>query len=251
MKLHEYVVVGLAAALAFGLGAVGVEAKGGKGPGAGRPAGVTTAKPKGGPKVTTMRGGAKGQTQRAAKAQGGPKVASAKKTTASQGSSRKAASTTTGSAKTKTTAKTKTDKKTASSTASPLDPPTVPTEPTPMNKAQQKIASNANLRARLQSRLPVGTDIMAAAAGFRNLGQFVAAVNVSHNLGISFDALRTRMTGDNPMSLGQAIQQVKGLNPVVAETTAQNALAQANAELETTAVALDTTSSKGNGKRRH
>jgi hypothetical protein len=244
MKLHTYAGVGLAAALAFGLGAVGVEAKGGKGPG--RPAGVTAAKPKGGAKVTTVRGGAKGQTQRAARAQGGPKVAAAKKPTASQGSTRKAARTTTGGAKTKTT------KKTASSaTTPPTTPPTVPTEPTPMNKAQQKMASNANLRAKLQSRLPPGTDIMAAAAGFRNLGQFVAAVNVSHNLGISFDALRSRMTGPDPMSLGQAIQQVKGLNPVVAESTAQNALAQANAELETTSVALDTTSSKGNGKRRH
>jgi hypothetical protein len=231
MKIHSCTWVGLAATLAFGLGAVGVEAKGGKGPGGGRRASVTAAKPKGGAKVTTVRAGAKGQTQRAAKAQGGPKVASAKKTTASPGSTRKAARTTTGSAKTST-------------------PPTVPTEPTPMNKAQQKMASNANLRAKLQSRLPPGTDIMAAAAGFRNLGQFVAAVNVSHNLGISFDALRSRMTGPDPMSLGQAIQQVKGLNPVVAETTAQNALAQANAELETTTVALDT-SSKGNAKRRH
>jgi sensor domain CHASE-containing protein len=51
---------------------------------------------------------------------------------------------------------------------------------------------------------------MAASAGFRNLGQFVAAVNVSNNLGISFTELKTRMVTDG-MSLGQAIQSVRPL----------------------------------------
>ena len=49
---------------------------------------------------------------------------------------------------------------------------------------------------------------MAAASGFRNLGQFVAAVNVSNNLGIPFAQLKTRMVDDG-MSLGQSIQALK------------------------------------------
>jgi hypothetical protein len=57
--------------------------------------------------------------------------------------------------------------------------------------------------------LPAGTDVSAAAAGFKNLGQFVAAVHVSHNLDIPFDALKTRLTGPQPVSLGQAIGELK------------------------------------------
>ena len=49
---------------------------------------------------------------------------------------------------------------------------------------------------------------MTAAKGFKNFGQFNAAVNVSHNLGISFTELKTRMV-DRHMSLGQAIQDVR------------------------------------------
>ena len=46
---------------------------------------------------------------------------------------------------------------------------------------------------------------MKASAGFKNLGQFVAAVNVSNNLGIPFSQLKTKMVDDG-MSLGQSIQ---------------------------------------------
>jgi hypothetical protein len=49
---------------------------------------------------------------------------------------------------------------------------------------------------------------MLAAEGFRNLGQFVAAVNVSNNLGIPFTELKTKMVDDG-MSLGQSIQALK------------------------------------------
>lgn len=56
---------------------------------------------------------------------------------------------------------------------------------------------------------------MLASAGFRNLGQFVAAVNVSNNLGIPFSQLKTRMV-DQGMSLGQAIQDTR---PQTSDTT--------------------------------
>jgi hypothetical protein len=45
--------------------------------------------------------------------------------------------------------------------------------------------------------------------GFKNYGQLVAARHVSENLGIDFDQLKTLMTGDNPKSLGQAIQELR------------------------------------------
>jgi hypothetical protein len=49
--------------------------------------------------------------------------------------------------------------------------------------------------------------IEAAAKGFKNLGQFVAAVHVSHNLGIPFDQLRAKMIAGD--SLGKAIHELK------------------------------------------
>src|ERR1051326_3761561 len=73
----------------------------------------------------------------------------------------------------------------------------------------QKLASNTKLASKLQSLLPPGTDLNAAASGFKNLGQFVAAVHVSHNLGIPFDQLKSKMLGPPSESLGKAISQLK------------------------------------------
>jgi len=77
-----------------------------------------------------------------------------------------------------------------------------------LTPVQQKLQKNTNLANKLQGRLPAGTDLMTASSGFRNLGQFVAAVNVSNNLGIPFTQLKTRMVDDG-MSLGQSIQALK------------------------------------------
>ena len=84
----------------------------------------------------------------------------------------------------------------------------------PLTPVQEKLKKNTNLASKLTTRLPAGTDLMAASAGFRNLGQFVAAVNVSSNLGIPFDQLKTKMVTDGK-SLGQAIQVLK---PVASAT---------------------------------
>ena len=46
-----------------------------------------------------------------------------------------------------------------------------------------KLASNPKLSAKLSALLPPGTDLTAASAGFKNLGQFVAAVHVSKRPG--------------------------------------------------------------------
>jgi hypothetical protein len=133
-------------------------------------------------------------------------------------------------------------------------------------KVGEKLAKNSALRSKLESRLTAlgytGTAYQAA-YGFKNLGQFVAATNVSQNLGISFEQLKIQMTGlsVNPdgtvlraslgpdgnvtmvdsatvttpaptKSLGQAIQTVK--STVDATTAAQTATTQADADIQST-----------------
>jgi hypothetical protein len=72
----------------------------------------------------------------------------------------------------------------------------------------QLVTQNTKLASKLQPLLPSGTNLQDAAAGFKNLGQFVAAVHVSHNLGIPFDQLKNEMIAGD--SLGKAVHQ---LNP--------------------------------------
>jgi hypothetical protein len=92
---------------------------------------------------------------------------------------------------------------------------------TPTTPTTQKV-KNPKLEARLLALLPAGTTVQDASQGFKNWGQFVAAVHVSNNLGIPFADLKTAMTGmtpgttvptvptTTPMSLGQAIQSLTG-----------------------------------------
>ena len=73
----------------------------------------------------------------------------------------------------------------------------------------QLLTQNTKLASKLQALLPAGTNLQDAAKGFKNLGQFVAAVHVSHNLGIPFDQLKAKMQGPPSESLGKAIHQLK------------------------------------------
>ncbi len=70
------------------------------------------------------------------------------------------------------------------------------------------LTQNTKLASKLQGLLPAGTDLQTAASGFKNLGQFVAAVHVSHNLNIPFDQLKAKVTGTGAESLGKAIKQL-------------------------------------------
>ena len=90
-----------------------------------------------------------------------------------------------------------------------------------------KISRNPNLAAKVASRLPSDMTLAQASTGFRNQGQFIAAVNVSKNLGIDFVKLQTAMTGQTvsvdpkthaittkptgeaPLSLGRSIQTLR------------------------------------------
>ena len=79
---------------------------------------------------------------------------------------------------------------------------------TTLSPVQQKLQRNTNLAAKLQGRLPAGTDLMTAASGFRNLGEFVSTVNASHNHGLSFVELKQRIVVQG-MSLGQASKDLR------------------------------------------
>jgi hypothetical protein len=74
--------------------------------------------------------------------------------------------------------------------------------------AGPNVPRNPKLQAKLQAMLPSGMGLQDAAAGFKNQGQFVAALHVSNNLGVPFGDLKGRMVDDG-LSLGQAIQAVK------------------------------------------
>jgi hypothetical protein len=148
----------------------------------------------------------------------------------------------------------KTSPTTTSSTSSTSGPGSTTTDPStsgstgaapngtwvPDNPIAQKLSTKPNLMSKVQRSLNI-TDPNAlnpATAGFKNFGNFVAAVNVSNNLGIKFDDLKAAMTGTtlagtstgkSPQSLGQAIQQLK---PGVDSTTeAQKAQVEANVEI--------------------
>jgi hypothetical protein len=98
------------------------------------------------------------------------------------------------------------------------------------NSVSERLASNTKLASKLQSLLPPGTDLQAAASGFKNLGQFVAAVHVSHNLGIPFDQLKAKMQGPPTESLGKAIHDLKPTVDVKAET--KKAKTEAHQDME-------------------
>jgi hypothetical protein len=68
-----------------------------------------------------------------------------------------------------------------------------------------KLSRNTQLANTLQGLLPAGTNLQQAASGFKNLKDFAAAVNAAHDLGISFDQLKAKMTGPGAENLRKAI----------------------------------------------
>ena len=92
--------------------------------------------------------------------------------------------------------------------------------PKPLQDPNSKLSQN------LQKLLPTGTTPQQACSGFKNLGQCVAAIHVSNNLGISFTDLKTKMTGSSPESLGKAIQDLKPSADSKTETKKANQQAQ-------------------------
>jgi len=100
------------------------------------------------------------------------------------------------------------------------------------DRVAASIASDSKLAARLTALLPPGTTLTQAAAGFKNQGQFIAALEASNNLGIPFADLQDRMTAGS--SLGAAIH---GLKPAM--TTADVDTSVKAAEEQAKNVQLD------------
>jgi hypothetical protein len=154
----------------------------------------------------------------------------------------------------KTTATTTSTGGTSTGTTS-TSPTTSSTTTTPMNPIAQKISSHPQLATKLTPLLPTGMTLNQASSGFRNQGQFIAALHVSKNLKIPFAQLKATMLGTstgtatatsttenatNPMSLGQAIHK---LRPTAdADTEAQHATVQASVDVKTTTTTTTSTS---------
>jgi len=98
--------------------------------------------------------------------------------------------------------------------------------PTPSLPAERAGDYKA-LAGSVAKRLPEGTDLRAAALGFRNLGDFVAAIHVSTNLKVPFAEVKARM-----MNGGTLHTAIAGLRPDTdAQIEARKARAAANEEL--------------------
>lgn len=98
------------------------------------------------------------------------------------------------------------------------------TQPRPENTIStstptKALSSNPKLKSTLQQRLgsmlPSGMDVAQAANGFKNLGQFVAAVHVSHDLDIPFTQLKDKVTSGE--KLGKAVKTLKPSSNVKSE----------------------------------
>jgi len=158
------------------------------------------------------------------KATAGPSQSTQTAPTAPTKPHTKAATTTVGATPQKTT-----------STTSPTS-----TRSTTLNPIARKIASKPNLNAKLTAMLPVranGTPMSLndASKGFRNQGQFIAALHASQRYDCGAASCFTLIKKDmvnRHMSLGQSIQDVKKLSPTAARTEARDAEHEAGRELD-------------------
>ena len=79
--------------------------------------------------------------------------------------------------------------------------------------AEMKVASeldrNPYLSSIVKPLLPPRTTMMEAAAGFKDQRQFIAAVHLSRNMGIPFNQLKLRMTGEHRMSLNDSLRDFR------------------------------------------
>lgn len=97
---------------------------------------------------------------------------------------------------------------------------------------QTRLANNPNLSARLQALLPPNVPLGIAAAGFKNQGQFIAALHVANNLNIPFDQLKMDML-ENQDSLGAAIRALRpDLSSQTVNTDLKIAQKQAKADVQ-------------------
>jgi len=102
---------------------------------------------------------------------------------------------------------------------------------------EARIERNPALKSKVESLLPAGENLQTAATGFKNEGQFIAALHVSSNLGIPFDQLKAKMMSNPPMSLGQAIHALKpALSDKEVDTATETAEKETKADEKTKSV---------------
>jgi hypothetical protein len=152
--------------------------------------------------------------------------------------------TTTTKSQTKTSTKTSrsgsSSTKTSTKTTTTSNTSTSPTTQTKMNPIAAKISAKRNLNTKVSGMLPSGMSLNDASQGFKNQGQFIAALHVSQNLGIPFKDLKNQMvTKSSPTadatqtkSLGQAIQTCKKTSSDKASSEATRAEHQAEHDLD-------------------
>jgi len=129
-------------------------------------------------------------------------------------------------------------KGTSSTSPAPTTPTTGSTQQ--LNPIAAKITAKPQLDARITALLPKNMTLNEASTGFKNQGQFIAALHVSQNLGCDcFKQLQTDMTQKN-MSLGQAIQDVR--KTASATTEAHRAETEADADIKASTTATTPTS---------
>lgn len=115
------------------------------------------------------------------------------------------------------------------------------------NRTAEEIRLNRVLGARVAELLPEGMSLDQASAGFRNTGQFIAALHVAKNLSIPFSDLRARViAGGEP--LGEAIRILRPTMPD-SEIEAQVAAASDAAREETRREAAASSASTKNPKQ--
>jgi hypothetical protein len=136
---------------------------------------------------------------------------------------------------TTTTTNTRTHGKTHTTEASTTSG-TGTTTTTRPNPIAQKIGAKPQLSSKITKMLPAGMTLDRASAGFKNQGQFIAALHVSQNLNIPFRDLKAAMLGTtprpttpggtpttttttSPMSLGQAIKKLRPSADATVEAT--------------------------------
>jgi hypothetical protein len=81
------------------------------------------------------------------------------------------------------------------------------------------VSKNPKLLAKIESMLPHGMALNDATAGFRNQGQFIAALEASVNHpNVSFADLQKAMTVDG-LSLGQAMKHLRSASATTGGST--------------------------------
>ncbi|HYM23160.1 MAG TPA: hypothetical protein VEU08_08130 [Vicinamibacterales bacterium] len=117
--------------------------------------------------------------------------------------------------------------------------PTTTTQPPKLNPIAAKITAHPQLDSKITAMLPKGMTLNQASMGFKNQGQFIAALHVSRNLGIPFKDLRTEMVKDHK-SLGQSIQTLK--KSADSDDAVKTATHEADDDVKTTTTTKTTTS---------